>query len=352
VIDQLFIETWPIALSVGLFIVGAIVIGWTGPKLTYIADELADRTGIGEAMVGAVLLGGATSLSGITTTATAAAEGHAELALSNAIGGIAAQTVFLAVADFFYRRANIEHAAVSPGNLVQGPLLIGLLGFLLFAFAAPELTWLGIHPITPILVLAYVGGLHVAWKSQDKPLWQPIRTDESQMEESESGEKTEKRDYERSMMQQWLRFGAFTIALAISGWVIARSGVSIAHHSGLNQTVVGALFTSVATSLPELITAIVAVRHGALALAVGNIIGGNSFDTLFAAVGDIAYRDGSIYHAVSDRQILLIGLTIIMTSALLMGLVRRQRHGPLGIGWESLTILIVYAVGMTVLAIS
>ena len=84
---------WAIAAFVGL----AAVIAVAGTFLTRIADRLADVTGLGEALVGGILLGGVTSLSGITTSVTAAAEGHPELAFSNAIGGIAAQTVFLAV---------------------------------------------------------------------------------------------------------------------------------------------------------------------------------------------------------------------------------------------------------------
>ena len=74
---------------------------------------LADETGLGEAIFGAVLLGSATSIAGITTSVTAAVNALPSLAISNAIGGIAAQTVFLAVADITYRPANLEHAAAS-----------------------------------------------------------------------------------------------------------------------------------------------------------------------------------------------------------------------------------------------
>lgn len=46
-----------------------------------------------------------------------------------------------------------------------------------------------------------------------------------------------------------------------------------------------------------------------LSLAVGGIIGGNAFDTLFTAASDIAYRDGSIY-AHMDQDLLLYVLGI------------------------------------------
>ncbi len=347
--ESILLGSWPLGWSIALFIAGTALIAWVGPKLTHLADQLADRTGLGEAIVGAVFLGAVTSLSGITTTATAAASGDAELALSNAIGGIAAQTVFLAIADFFHRKGNLEHAAVSPGNLVQAPMLIGLLGLVLVGLAGPEWTWLGIHPVTPLLVLAYLGGTRIAYRAQHTPMWRPERTRHTQMEEAESGEKDEGKHYEHSLRWQFVLFAMNAALLAGGGWVVARSGISIADQTPLSSTIVGALFTAIATSLPELITAVAAVRQGALALAVGDIIGGNTFDVLFCSAGDIAYREGSIYHAAGSQQIVLIGLTIVMTSVLLMGLIGRQRQGPLGIGWESMTVLIVYGVGVALL---
>ena len=72
-------------------------------------------------------MGSSTSLSGIVTTINAASQSYVELAISNAVGGIAAQTAFLAIANIFYRKANLEHAAASIANIIQGTLLLKLL---------------------------------------------------------------------------------------------------------------------------------------------------------------------------------------------------------------------------------
>lgn len=55
----------------------AVAILLVGTRLTDVADVLADRTGLGEAPVGAVLLGATTSLPGIVASVTATADGHA-----------------------------------------------------------------------------------------------------------------------------------------------------------------------------------------------------------------------------------------------------------------------------------
>ena len=62
---------WPLWVTVALFVVAALVIAVGGTRMTRAADRLADLTGLGEAIFGAVLLGGATSLPGIITSAKA-----------------------------------------------------------------------------------------------------------------------------------------------------------------------------------------------------------------------------------------------------------------------------------------
>ncbi|MGB3554400.1 MAG: hypothetical protein WBA25_07155 [Jannaschia sp.] len=58
---------------------------------------------------------------------SAALAGDASLAFSNGLGGIAAQTAFIAVADIWHRRANLEHAAAELANLFQAAILMILL---------------------------------------------------------------------------------------------------------------------------------------------------------------------------------------------------------------------------------
>ncbi len=337
---------WPLGLNIGIFLAATVIITVTGSKLSHVADRLADRTGLGEALMGAVLLGGSTSLSGIVVSITAAWQGEAQLAVSNAIGGIAAQTAFLAIADIAYRRANLEHAAASLANILFGTLLIALLGGVLVAATAPEWTLLGVHPMTPLLFLGYLGGLTLARKSREQPMWRPRQTRETkedQPDETPPGE---------HLGRLWMRFGALAVMLGLSGWLVAQSGMGIARQTGLSGTMVGFLFTAVATSTPELVTTIAAVRRGALTLAIGGILGGNAFDVMFSVAADVAYRDGSIYHAISPNELFMTSLAMVMTAVLVMGMLSRQEHGVGRIGFESALTLLLYVVGVSVVAFS
>ena len=125
--------------------------------------------------------------------------------------------------------------------------------------------------------------------------------------------------------------------------------IRIANETGLSEGVIGGVFTAISTSLPELVIAISAVKMGALNLAVGDIIGGNTFDTIFIAASDIAYREGSIYSSISTNEIFWLAMTILMTGVLLMGLIHRERHGIANIGMESFLVIIIYISGLSIL---
>ena len=68
------IQSLPLPWLSALFIASALLIAYFGSKMAAIADVLADRTGLGEALIGAVLLGAGTSISGIVTSITTAAK--------------------------------------------------------------------------------------------------------------------------------------------------------------------------------------------------------------------------------------------------------------------------------------
>jgi|TARA_R100000049_G_C1955496_1_gene109255 cation:H+ antiporter len=339
------IQALPLPWLAALFALSALLIAFFGSKMAKIADVLADRTGLGEALIGAVLLGAGTSISGIVTSITTAASGAPELAVSNALGGIAAQTMFLALADIFYRKVNLEHAGASTVNLGQATVLIILSVLPIMAYATPQIGFWGIHPVSPIMVAVYLIGLRSAHTIRQEPMWQPKET---------PGLRVEADDMENDPRSTTLLaslFAGLVLIVGACGYVVGESGLALSGELGISQGVVGALGTAIVTSLPELVTTIAAVRRGALQLAIGGIIGGNMFDALFVSASDVAYRAGSIYHAIGERSLFWMALVCLMTAVLLLGLLRREKQGPGGIGWESVILLALW-LGAAVLQVS
>ena len=334
------LEDSALSLVFLVFFLAGTVICVCGVKMTGLADLIADRTGLGEAIVGGLLLGAATSLSGTVVSVSAAWENQASLAFSNSVGGIAAQTAFLALADLMFRKANLEHAAAEVTNIVQGILLLMLLTLPFAARLTPDITLFAIHPVSVAIPAIYVIGMFISRAVREDPMWTPVRTPHTR---TDTPDEEDHGTEDQSNFRVFGEFAVLMAAMGLSGWFIEQSGSALAQRLDISTSLVGALMTAIVTSLPELVTTLAAVRRGALQLAVGGIIGGNMFDMLFLPAADIAYRDGSLYHAATNQDYFWVASAMLMTTALLAGLVVRERRGPAGIGFDSMSLLIIYA---------
>jgi cation:H+ antiporter len=220
---------------------------------------------------------------------------------------------------------------------LQTAILIALVGTVLMAATGPEFSILGVHPASLALIVVYVYGLGLVRGSGKSPMWRPRDTVDTKVDEVDDD------DDPNSTTKLWLEFAGSAAVVAVVGYLIGQAGLTVASESGLSGSIVGALFTSVITSLPELITVLTAVRIGALTLAVSNIVGGNTFDVLFVAAADVAFRGGSIYHAVDQQTLLVLAVTVVMTAMLTGGLLYRDERY---IGFEGFAILGTYALGI------
>ncbi|HEY9201416.1 MAG TPA: sodium:calcium antiporter [Gammaproteobacteria bacterium] len=331
--------------SIIAFGIAALVIVIAGSRLAGLADQLADRTGMGEALFGVLLLAGVTSLPDFAATLSAAIDSRPDLAMSNVMGSMAVNLVFLGVADIVYRKANLEHAAASTVNLMLAGLLIVLLTLPLLAIVSPTVAGWGVHPATPLIVIAYLFGLHLVLRTEAKPMWFPRLTRQTVPDKPAPL-------YHGSLAAAWISFIALAMVTAIAGWVLMEAAKVIADQGGLSDTLVGGLLTALATSTPELVTTIAAIRYGALTLAVSNIFGTNCFNMLVVAAADMGYPQGSIYHDMAPVQMIWGLVSILMTAILLLGMVRRETYGIGRIGFESTLILGIYAIAIGVVVLS
>ena len=326
-------------LSIIVFGIAALAIVTAGSRLARLSDELADRSGLGEALFGVLLLGCVTSLPDFAATLSAAVAKRPDLAMSNVMGSMAVNLAFLAIADMLYRKANLEHASASPVNLMLAALLIVLLTLPLLAIATPPLAILGVHPVTPVLVAAYLFGLYLVHHTRAKPMWFPRKTRQTVLDTPDQPQRG-------SLSGAWLGFVALAVVTCIAGWVLMEAAKGIADQAGLSDTVVGGMLTALATSTPELVTTIAAIRYGALTLGVSNIFGTNCFNILVVAAADVGYQHGSIYQDVAPVQMIWGLVTILMSAILLLGMLRRETYGIGRIGFESALILVIYAIAL------
>ena len=151
--------------------------------------------------------------------------------------------------------------------------------------------------------------------------------------------------WQYSLPRLIIKFVALAAVVGLAGYYVAQTAFIITEQTPLSESFIGAL----GTSLPELVVSVTAVRQGALTLAVSNIIGGNTFNILFLAFADVAFREGSLYHFGTDRQSFIISLTISLTGILLLGLLHRQKYGIGKVGWESALSILLFLGGYLLL---
>ena len=71
------------------------------------------------------------------------------------------------------------------------------------------------------------------------------------------------------------------MAVKFGGDFVIQGASFIAHAAGMSKTLIGLTIMAFGTSLPELVTSVVAARKGQTDMAVGNILGSNIFNIVF-----------------------------------------------------------------------
>jgi cation:H+ antiporter len=131
----------------------------------------------------------------------------------------------------------------------------------------------------------------------------------------------------------------------VAGVVLERASDELAGRWGLTGVVFGATILAAVTALPEVSTGLRAVRLGRVGLAMGDIFGGNQVQlTLFLVADLIAGQP--VLQTVTSNTAWLGGLGIIVTVLYAVGLVVRPRRKLLGIGPDSLLVVVAYVVGL------
>ena len=117
---------------------------------------------------------------------------------------------------------------------------------------------------------------------------------------------------------------------------------------GLQGAIFGATFLALATALPEISSGIAAVRLGDMQLAVGDILGGNSFQITLFLLADLLAGTPVIV-AAHHSDVWLGGLGLLVTAIAAAAIVARPRRTYFWLGIDSLAMLVIYAAGIILL---
>lgn len=340
----------PEALSMpalgALFAAAAIAVWFAGSRLARYVDALTNKTGLGQAFMGMLLLGGITSLPEVAAVSTSAATGNAALAVNNLLGTASINLVLLAAADIYFGRGALTAIAARPATLMQGVLAMILASLVALVATIGDVETIGIGGGSMAIAFAAFGALWLSSHFEHRHVWEIV----GDAGKDDAGDRGEAKQDDRSVGRLCLYIGICAVLILISGFILSTAADAIATRTGLAAGMVGFVLVGFATSLPELSSIIAALQLKRFQMAIGDIFGTNIFNLLLIAVADIFYRGGPVLAEAGRFEVTGAILAVLMTGVFIFGLLERKDRTVLRMGYDSAAALLVFAAGLLLLA--
>jgi cation:H+ antiporter len=139
-----------------------------------------------------------------------------------------------------------------------------------------------------------------------------------------------------SNLKIWIYIGLGLVGLIAGGQLVVEHAVKVASELGISQKIIGLTIIAAGTSLPELVTSVVAALKKNTDMAIGNIIGSNIFN-IFLILATSAIINPLTFNKTFNVDIyLLIGGTLFLFIAMFTG--QRKKLDR----WEAALLLLAY----------
>ena len=284
-----------VGVNLILIIIGLMIVVKGADFLISASILLGKKIGLSEMIIGIVIIGFGTSLSELVVSIDAVLKNVPELSLGNIIGSnIANILLVLGVAGFF-RKLNFSKVNHFD-NLYH--LFAHFLFFLVFFFFQLQALW-GIIFLIVFAVYLYLS----LTKNQ-------VSQEEISTENNLINELVKKRP-----ILLGFPIIILSILLTLAGAELTvNSTIKISKFFSISESFIGLTIIALGTSLPEIVTGIVAAKKNKTDLIIGNVIGSNIYN-LMLILGCVSIFDAFVYdprELVSEVLILLLAIIIFL----------------------------------------
>ena len=245
-------------LSFVMLVIGFVLLVWGADKFVEGASALARKMGVSPLLVGLTIVAFGTSMPELAVSVTAALRGANEIAVGNVVGsnifnllvvaGLSAVICPLVMDKMLLRR--------------DWPLSI-FAAVLLLAAIAPDHVIARWEGAVLLVIFAVILSRQIKAALNDR----------AQLAAAEAEAAEEAAEMTKSPVMIWVN-------IVLGGQLAVNGATGIARMFGLSETLIGLTIVALGTSLPELVTSIVAARKGQNEIAMGNVIGSNLFNIL------------------------------------------------------------------------
>jgi len=281
--------------NIGEIFAGLLLLIWGADRFVHGAAATARNLGVAPLLIGLTVVAFATSAPEILVAIVAAARGQTDLAVGNAIGSNIANIGLVLGTVAIIRPIEMTSATLRremPALLAVSLLTVSLFldsylsrvdGFVLMTGLLIVMVWL-----VRLGMRSSVSDSMTAEYEAEIPRDMPMRT-----------------------AIIWLVIGL--AALLFGADFMVDGAIEIARALGVTELVIGILLVALATSLPELAVSLVSALKGEYGLALGNIVGSNTFNSL-AVIGIAAI----IHPAALPPSVLSLHIFVLVAFTLVL----------------------------------
>lgn len=275
---------------------GFILLSWSADRFVTGAASVAWNLNISPLIIGLTIVSLGTSAPEILVSGMAAWQGNTGLSVGNALGSNIINIGLVLGMTALITPLNV-HSSILRREL---PVLMGIMLFAWFLLQDGSLVRIDGSLLLGgmVLMLAWMTRVGIQSQGARDPM------DEEFAEEIQTGI-----SMKRALF--WLLVGS--IFLLISSRLLIWGAVSIAHHLGISDLVIGLTIVALGTSLPELAASLMSALKHEHDIAIGNVIGSNMFNLLAVLGLPGLIAPGPIDPAVIDRDFpVMVGLTVAL----------------------------------------
>lgn len=237
------------------------------------AAGIAGKCRISPLVIGLTVVAFGTSMPELAVSVTSAATGSADLSIGNVVGSNIANILLILGVSALICKLPVRRSSLVldiPVLLLASALLIGL-----GVWGNALKWWDGL-----IFLAVFAAYMVVLLKNARKGV-QPVPAEAEKAPATRLGAR-----YRELKARTWFLVILTLLGLGMvvgGGTLLVEGAKYVARAAGMSERVIGLTVVAVGTSLPELVTSVVAAAKKQTDIAVGNIIGSNIFNILFIA---------------------------------------------------------------------
>ena len=256
-------------LDIGSVLAGLVLLCIGGYAIVSGGVSLAKKLRISSMIIGLTVVAYGTSTPELAASLLAAFNSHTELILGNIVGSNVSNVGMVIGISAIFTPLLISKITVSRWI----PIMIGVSLLVVAMSYDGEISQIdGI-----LLIAALIAFTAYTIKTVKK---QKIQQNETIENEALEGEYFLSKYKIETYPQSFGLIAAGVILLFLGGHLTVDGAVNLAETLGLSQLVIGVVIVAIGTSLPELITSIIAIAKKQTDIGVGNIVGSNIYNIL------------------------------------------------------------------------